>query len=143
MSLLQLTYISRPFGFDDAALAGILLDARRCNARDDVTGALICRDDLYIQFLEGPAEAIESTYGRIARDDRHIDVLPLTRRKIPADERLFPKWAMLDDPARSWMWSRAEVASGVPARASEAEIISIFMRLAVEISDATGQSAGA
>jgi hypothetical protein len=142
MPLLQLTYISRPFGFDDATLAGILLDARRCNARDDVTGALICRDDLFVQFLEGPVDAIEATYGRIARDDRHIDVLPLTRRAIPAGERLFPKWAMFDDPARSWIWSRAEVASGVPARASEAEIISIFMRLAVEISEAADRPAG-
>ncbi len=142
MSMLQLTYISRPFGFDDAMLAGILLDARRCNARDDVTGALICRDDLYIQFLEGPADVIDATYARIARDDRHIDVLPLTRRTIPDGERLFPKWAMFDDPARSWMWTRAEVASGRPARASEAEIVSIFLRLAAEISDPADGSTG-
>jgi Sensors of blue-light using FAD len=104
------------------------------------TGALICRDDLFVQFLEGPVDAIEATYRRIARDDRHIDVLPLTRRAIPEGERLFPKWAMFDDPARSWIWSRTEVASGVPARASED--ISIFMRLAVEISEAADPPAG-
>lgn len=39
MSLMQLTYASHPFGFDDAMLAGILLDARRCNARDGITSA--------------------------------------------------------------------------------------------------------
>ena len=46
MPMLQLIYASRPFGFDTAMLAGILMDARRCNARDDITGMLVCRADL-------------------------------------------------------------------------------------------------
>jgi hypothetical protein len=51
MPITQIIYASRPFGFDAALLAGILMDARRCNTRDGITGALICRDDL---FLHGP-----------------------------------------------------------------------------------------
>ncbi|MEM9128927.1 MAG: BLUF domain-containing protein, partial [Pseudomonadota bacterium] len=43
MTMIQLVYASMPFGFDDAMLGGILLDARRCNERDDITGALIVR----------------------------------------------------------------------------------------------------
>ncbi len=132
-TLLQLTYASRPFGFSEASLAGILVDARRCNTRDDITGALICRDDLFVQLLEGPEDSVDAAYSRIVRDDRHIEVTPLTRRRLPADERLFPRWAMLDDPARSWIWSRAEVIQGVVDRATEAEIISIFMRLAFDV----------
>ena len=38
MPLLQLTYASRPFGYDMAVLRGILMDDCRCNARDGVTG---------------------------------------------------------------------------------------------------------
>ncbi len=128
MSLVQLTYASRPFGFDAGNLAGILLDARRCNARDHVTGALICRDDLYLQLLEGPPDAVDAAYARIRRDDRHIEVRPLTR--TTAMDRLFGTWAMRDDPAQSWVWSREAVHNGVAERASEAEVLSIFQRLA-------------
>lgn len=126
--MIQLTYASRPFGFDDAMLAGILMDARRCNTRDGVTGLLICRADLYLQLLEGPEAAVEATYRRIAADDRHMDLAPLTRRTVT--DRLFPNWAMRDDPARSWLWTKAEVDEGALTRASEAEILAVFERIA-------------
>ena len=51
--LIQIIYMSQPFGYDEAMLAGILLDARRCNKRDGITGALVCRHDIYLQLLEG------------------------------------------------------------------------------------------
>lgn len=127
--LLQLTYASRPFGFDSAMLTGILFDARRCNSRDGITGALICRDDLFLQLLEGPEAAVEATFARIAADDRHIEVRRLTRRLIADDERMFSAWAMRDDPAASWVWSRAEVDEGVPERATEDEVLAMFRRL--------------
>ena len=63
--LLQLVYASRPFGFDAGTLTAILFDARRCNTRDGITGALICRDDLFLQLLEGPEAAVEAAYARI------------------------------------------------------------------------------
>jgi hypothetical protein len=132
MSFLQLTYASRPFGYDGAMLQGILMDARRCNLRDGVTGALVCRDDLFLQMLEGPPEKVEATYGRIVRDDRHIEVRPLTRQMIAEDARLFPAWAMRDDPAQSWVWSREEVDQGLPELASVAEVVAIFARLACQ-----------
>ncbi len=131
MPLVQLTYASRPFGFDEAILAGILLDARRCNTRDGITGALIARQDLFLQLLEGPTEAVDAAYQRISRDDRHIEVRQLTRRDVTA--RLFPDWAMRDDPARSWMWSMDAVADGAVARASEVEVIGVFERLRREM----------
>ena len=131
MPLIQLTYASRPFGFDGPTLAGILLDARRCNDRDGVTGALICRDDLYLQMLEGHQEAVEATYRRIARDDRHIEVRPMSRRAIAESGRLFARWAMRDDPAQSWVWSRADLDSGALKAATEAEVVAIFERLAI------------
>ena len=130
MALIQLTYASRPFGFDGPTLAGILLDARRCNDRDGITGALICRNDLYLQLLEGPQQAVEAAYSRIARDDRHIEVRPMSRRVIPEAGRLFARWAMRDDPAQSWVWSRAELDNDALDRATEAEVMAFFERLA-------------
>jgi hypothetical protein len=130
MSLTQLVYASRPFGFDAAMLNGILSDARRLNPPNDVTGALICRADLYLQLLEGPKEAVEATFARIAKDDRHLEVQRLVSR--PIDQRLFPDWAMRDDPARSWMWTQQEVDNGALERATEAEVVAVFERLAKE-----------
>jgi hypothetical protein len=43
MNLFRAIYSSRPFGFDEGILNGILTDARRANQRDGITGALICR----------------------------------------------------------------------------------------------------
>jgi hypothetical protein len=129
--LIQLIYSSRPFGFDEATLNGILSIARRNNPRDGITGALICRRDLYLQLLEGPQAAVEARYLSIARDDRHLEVVKRVSR--PVTERLFPKWAMRDDPARSWMWTIKEIDQGALERAVPAEFISVFSRLAAEI----------
>jgi hypothetical protein len=130
MPMIQLIYASRPFGFDEGTLAAILLVARRCNERDGITGALICRGDLYLQLLEGPEELVDEAYRRIERDRRHLDIKLLSRR--PVAERLFPGWAMRHDPARSWMWTQAEVNAGAVERATEAEAVAIFERLARE-----------
>jgi hypothetical protein len=130
MPITQIIYASRPFGFDAALLAGILMDARRCNTRDGITGALICRDDLFLQLLEGPDEVVDAAFGRIARDDRHVEVRCLSRRTLGDDARLFPRWAMRDDPAKSWAWSRSEVDNGVLDHATQAEAVAIFEHLA-------------
>jgi hypothetical protein len=129
--LIQLIYSSQPFGFDDAALNGILMTARRNNPRDGITGALICRQDLYLQLLEGPEDAVEARYRSIARDDRHLEVVRRVSRRIT--ERLFPDWAMRDDPARSWMWSVTDIGQGVLDRATPDDFVAIFKRLATEI----------
>ena len=129
--LIQLIYSSKPFGFDEATLNGILLVARRNNPRDAITGALICRQDLYLQLLEGPQEAVEARYTSIARDRRHVDVVKRVSR--PVIERLFPNWAMRDDPARSWMWTAREINQGALDHAVPTEFIMVFTRLAAEV----------
>jgi hypothetical protein len=130
MAMLQLCYASHPFGFDSAMLAGILLDARRCNLRDGITGALICRADLYLQLLEGPEPAVEAAFARICRDDRHLDVRPLTRRTITENGRMFALWAMRDDPAKSWVWTKEELDAGALDHATDAQVLDVFARLA-------------
>ncbi len=131
MTVMQLVYASRPFGFDDLSLAGILATARPNNRRDSITGALICREDLYLQLLEGPREAVTAAFNRIMRDDRHMDAVVLI--SCDAEERLFPRWAMRDDPARSWMWTRDQVRAGAVETASADEIRGVFRRLASEL----------
>ena len=127
MAFHQLIYSSRPFGYDEATLNGILAEARRFNAEHDITGALICRHDLYLQLLEGPQKIVESLYQRITVDARHLEVELLVEQ--PVNQRLFPQWAMLHDPAQSWLWSPREVRDGAIRRASEEEVIEMFERL--------------
>jgi len=127
MAMIQLVYASRPFGFDESTLSGILFTARSCNARDDITGALICRADLYLQLLEGPQDRVEAAYARIEQDDRHLEVRNLVR--APIETRMFGAWAMRSDPAQSWMWTREQVEGGAPDRATRGEVIAVFSRL--------------
>jgi hypothetical protein len=123
----QLIYRSRPFGFDAAMLAGILTTSRRNNRRDDITGALICRHDLYLQLIEGPPGPIDALYTRIAIDDRHLDVKLLMVCDVAT--RMFPEWAMLDDEAPTLFWSPAEIAAGALEAADPDALRDAFGRL--------------
>jgi hypothetical protein len=128
MAIHQLVYMSHPFGFDMQTLSQILDQSRRNNLRDDITGCLVCRADMYLQLLEGPAGAVDAAYARIARDDRHANVSLLIAATAPA--RMFPDWAMRDDPAQSWMWTQSEVAAGAADRATPDELLAILSRIA-------------
>ncbi len=127
MTVFRAIYTSQPFGFDEGILGGILLDARRANLRDGVTGALICRADIYLQWLEGPEDLVRATLARIKRDDRHLEVTLHVAELVP--ERMFGQWAMLHDPAATWIWTQKEVADGAAERATPEEITGFFLRL--------------
>lgn len=127
----QLIYSSQPFGYDQATLDGILLDARRCNKRDGITGALVCRQDVYLQLLEGPRHAVDNAYQRIRRDDRHVNVQIQMFEQVPG--RLFGNWSMLHDPARSWIWTMDEIADDVLERATAIEFRHVFEILAENV----------
>ena len=130
MSLTQIIYSSKPFGFDASVLDDILTVSRARNNRDDITGTLICRADMYLQLIEGPEAALQAAYARISADDRHLEIDCLISHSVT--ERLFPKWAMRDDPPRTWMWNQKEVAAGAIAAATPKQILAIFERLASE-----------
>jgi hypothetical protein len=125
--LCQLIYTSRPFGFNAPMLDDILTLARARNAESEITGALICRADMFMQMLEGPRAAVTETFGRILADDRHVDVALLHVGDTP--ERIFADWTMRDDPPQSWMWNQAEVREGAMQEASAAAAYSVFRRL--------------
>ena len=127
MRLFRAIYSSSPFGYDTATLNGILVDARRANERNGITGALICRSDIYIQWLEGPEAMVQDTLARIKRDDRHVDMSLHVNE--PVAERLFGDWAMLHDPAATWIWSQEEVANGAALQTIPDEVRGFFIRL--------------
>lgn len=61
----------------------ILVESRRNNASNDVSGVLHFAGGRFFQYLEGPADRVDALYARICRDDRHTDVRRLTRRPLP------------------------------------------------------------
>ena len=125
--LTQLIYASQPFGYDSTLLTTILNDARRCNIRDNISGALVCRHDIYLQLLEGPSDAVSAAYMRISRDDRHVSIKKLVSG--PAAERFFGNWAMLHDPAISLIWNQEQITSGILDQISSTEILNMFQSI--------------
>ena len=126
----RLVYSSKPFGFDTAVLNGLLIDSRENNQKNDITGSLICRADIYLQMLEGPEEKVLKTFDKIKKDDRHLEIeVLLTEKDIKV--RLFPNWAMKDDPVKSWMWSKKEIADGAVQESSKEKIFNIFKKIAL------------
>lgn len=115
-------------------MSGILLIARQHNQRDDITGALICRRDVYLQLLEGPSAAVRATYGRIRRDDRHLDVRLHVSDSV--GERLFADWAMLHDPARSLIWSPEDLSDERREDLHPAEVRRVFEDLSTALRSA-------
>jgi hypothetical protein len=137
MNLVRMVYSSQPFGFDDAILAGILMDARRCNARDGVTGALICRREVFLQMLEGPERQVHDTFARIGRDDRHMDVA--LHLSAPASARMFGNWAMLHDPARSVLLPPSGAIGEGIHRFTAEQVMGIFRQLAADAEHRAGR----
>ena len=125
----RLVYSSKPFGFDTSVLNGLLIDSRENNQKNDITGSLICRADIYLQMLEGPEEKVLKTFDKIKKDDRHLEIEVLLTEKDIKD-RLFPNWAMRDDPVESWMWSKKEIADGAVQESSKEKIFNIFKKIA-------------
>ena len=125
--LTQVIYASQPFGYDSTLLTTILNDARRCNIRDNISGALICRHDIYLQLLEGPSDVVSAAYMRISRDDRHVGIKKLVSG--PAAERFFGNWAMLHDPAISLIWNHEQIKSGILDQISSTEILNMFQSI--------------
>ena len=131
MNIYRLVYKSKPFGYDQAILNGILSDAINYNSKNNITGALICRDDIYLQLLEGPEYEVNLTFEKISTDDRHLEIELLLKEYC--NKRIFPKWNMKDDPARTWFWNKEEINSGIFNKIPKIEIIEVFEKIANQI----------
>lgn len=78
--------------YDDQDLEDILTVSRRNNTALDITGLLLYHDGAILQLLEGDKAVVQSTYARIAGDDRHNNVMLVLEHESP--ERQFSDWAM-------------------------------------------------
>lgn len=93
-NLIQLTYTSKselPEPFIDGVIE-IVNTARSVNPGLGITGALITRDGMFIQVLEGPSENVRPLFEKISHDPRHSNVIKVLSEQV--DQRLFPDWSM-------------------------------------------------
>lgn len=79
----------------------ILESARKNNPAMDITGVLLYNRIKFLQYLEGDYDVITELYHKIKEDERHMNVIMISRDRNVISERLFPSWAMgeknLDD----------------------------------------------
>jgi len=90
--LSRLVYASRAPDRADLDIPLIIDWSRKANVELDITGVLCLLDGVYMQYLEGEEDTVNSLFDRIRVDSRHHDVTPLDRRPVP--RRAFPDWSM-------------------------------------------------
>lgn len=93
MNSLVKVYASRARpGLGTADVAEILAVSRRRNSLVGISGMLLCASDRFLQLIEGPRDAVEATYRRIAADPRHSEMV-LSYEGVD-EPRRFTSWAM-------------------------------------------------
>ena len=73
-------------------LKEILATSKKNNLVFGISGALCFLDEIYMQWFEGEATAVNALYKKTENDPRHTDVKLLVRETIPLREH--PKWSM-------------------------------------------------
>ncbi len=73
-------------------IGAIIRASIRRNREVAIGGLLLVHQGHFLQVLEGPAEAVLTTYGRICDDPRHTDTKVLGAG--PAAKRAFAEWNM-------------------------------------------------
>ncbi len=91
--LYRIVYVSRATVLmAEADLDDLLAVARDNNARLDVTGMLLYKDQSFLQVLEGRRNELGQLFNTIKQDDRHCRVRMLAFDAI--EQRDFPGWSM-------------------------------------------------
>ncbi len=97
--IVRLVYASRacfPVAVDKSGLNAdvgrILMQSRKNNPARGLVGALYFGDGCFFQCLEGPAAEVDALYARLGQDERHRDLLVLSREAIA--QTSFSTWSM-------------------------------------------------
>lgn len=78
--------------FADNDLFRLLSRSRVANEQTNISGALIYRNGVFVQMLEGNEQDVEQLREKIYSDPRHTGVLTLIRGY--AESRVFGEWTM-------------------------------------------------
>lgn len=73
-------------------LKSILIKSQANNPRLGISGALIFNYSYFAQVLEGDRKAVTQIFCKIAKDQRHSDIVVLETK--PINQRMFEDWNM-------------------------------------------------
>jgi len=92
-TVFQLCYASAAkAGLLDSDVEDILKVARQHNQEKQITGALLLKEGIFLQLLEGDESRVKSLYSRIVKDLRHHNVVTLF--EATDNPRVFIDWSM-------------------------------------------------
>lgn len=94
-------------------LEEILAHARRSNATNGITGALVYAEGIFLQILEGDKLKVQHLMAKIERDVRHETVTILREGEVPA--AIFGSWKMAyvsATPKQVAQWAGVSAATG-------------------------------
>lgn len=82
-----------PDGSNAASVSGIVKQARMLNALNAITGVLAFNGECFVQFVEGPSDAVAALAKALAHDPRHTQ-FTIHARGSSGSERRFTDWQM-------------------------------------------------
>jgi hypothetical protein len=89
----RLVYRSKATGeVGSLALFNLLMQARQKNAELNITGHLIFDGEFFTQWIEGPGSSLDKLWACLQKDDRHQQIMLISR--TPAEARRFSEWTM-------------------------------------------------
>ncbi|NJC05961.1 hypothetical protein GGQ97_001754 [Sphingomonas kaistensis] len=93
MQFKSLTYTSlAALDLSDEQLRSVHDDAQSLNGIDGISGLLLFNGTHFLQWIEGPPEAVDDLVERLRRDPRHSAFE--IRDERMSDERIFGGWSM-------------------------------------------------
>jgi hypothetical protein len=100
-NLLSIVYVSSATKLmTEPQLEALLIDARNFNKEHNITGILLYCDGSFMQYFEGPKEAVAEVYQRIVDSRQHKNIIKMVDG--PVDARNFPDWLMgIAEPSKS------------------------------------------
>jgi len=105
MTVRAIAYASQAAGALSAEkVEQIAENARVFNLVAGVTGVLLFDGTRFLQYIEGPGDALEAAYSRILYARSHCEIMELMRGTLRG--RLFPYWSMRCLPTPEPMLSR-------------------------------------
>lgn len=92
-NLHQVIYISMATKkMSEKAMDRLLDQATKNNEKTGITGLLLYRSGLFMQYLEGEKLAVSALYNKIKNDRRHKSLIKMHEKTIGS--RIFKDWAM-------------------------------------------------
>lgn len=125
LSIIYVSVADPLIGSDD--IKAILDSARRNNARDGLTGALLYTGYNFMQLLEGPADKLGACLQAIREDPRHSGMVEIRRRQI--EQRDFADWSMLYASKLEGGEDLRHLAAGGRIDAQDERILANFIAL--------------